>query len=151
MRPHPHAAERVGFAYGRLGNSGTNSPLVILTGYSPLADERYVIDPHSGARIEAAAIRSAMQEVINRKEGVFHVHMHEWPGRPRFSRMDREELPRLIPSFQVVGPKMAHGLFLLSLDDCVAQVWFPGVAEPVNAKASVVGFPMWLGQGGEGW
>jgi len=79
-RPHAFAAERVGFLFGRLGNAQTNDPMVLFTGYSSLDDERYINDPNSGARIDSHAIRGAMQQVINRHEGVFHVHMHEWNG-----------------------------------------------------------------------
>jgi proteasome lid subunit RPN8/RPN11 len=147
-RPHPFAAERVGFLFGRLGNVGTDDPLILMTTYSTLADERYIDDPFSGARIDSQAIRGAMQEVLNRGEGVFHVHSHEWPGRPYFSRLDRQELPRLIPSFQAVGPTQAHGLFLLSQDQCMAEVWMPGAGEPVEAvRITVVGYPMQIVEG----
>ena len=89
-----------------------------------------------------------MQEVLNRGEGVFHVHAHEWPGRPYFSRLDRQELPRLIPSFQAVGPTQAHGLFLLSQDQCMAEVWMPGAGEPVEVvRITVVGYPMQIVEG----
>jgi hypothetical protein len=149
-RPHPFAAERVGFLFARLGNVGADVPLVLFTGYSPLADVRYIDDPHSGARIDSQAIRSAMQQVLDRGEGVFHVHMHKFPGRPRFSPMDRDELPRLVPSFQAVGPGFAHGLFLLSEDACAAEVWLPGSKAPVAAgRINIVGFPMHLIAGGE--
>ena len=47
-RPHPFAAERVGFLFGRLGNVGTDDPLILMTTYSTLADERYIDDPFSG-------------------------------------------------------------------------------------------------------
>jgi hypothetical protein len=149
-RPHPFAAERVGFLFGRLGNVGTDAPLVLLTGYSPLADDRYIDDPPSGARIDSQAIRGAMQQVLDRREGVFHVHMHGLAGRPRFSRMDRAELPRLIPGFRAVGPGLAHGLFLLSEDECAAEVWLPGNEEPVEAaRISIVGYPLQIVEGGE--
>ncbi|MBL8799390.1 MAG: hypothetical protein JNM56_36240 [Planctomycetia bacterium] len=150
LRPHPFAAERVGFLFARLGNVGTAAPLVCFTAYRPLADERYIDDPHSGARIDSQAIRAAMQQVIDRGEGAFHMHMHAWPGKPHFSPMDRNELPRLIPSFQAVGPGCAHGLLLLSHDACAAEVWLPGSKRSVEAaRISVVGFPMQLIPGGE--
>lgn len=142
---HPFAGERVGFLFGRLGNVGTASPIILFTGYTGLADDRYIDDPLSGARIDGQAIRSAMQKVIDRREGVFHVHMHEWPGKPNFSRMDHEELPRLIPSFQAVGPNFAQGLFLLSQDQCSAAVWLPNRQAPVEAtRIGIVGYPLEL-------
>lgn len=146
-RPHPFAAERVGFMFAKLGNAGTDNPLVLFTDYSALADERYINDPYSGARIDGTAIRGAMQEVLDRRQGVFHVHIHEFPGRPHFSRMDREELPQLIPSFQAVGRTLPHGLFLMSEDECVAQVWMPAAKWPVAARTSIVGYPMQIIEG----
>jgi len=149
-RPHDFAAERVGFLFGRLGNVETDEPLLLFTCYSSLDDERYINDPNSGARIDSQAIRGAMQQVTNRHEGVFHVHMHEWAGKPHFSRMDRDELPRLVPSFRVVGPNFAHGLFLMSNDECAAEVWMPGRAEPVEAVGiTIVGYPMHMIEGGQ--
>jgi len=143
LRPHRFAAERIGFLFARLGNIKSGTPLVLFTGYSPLADDRYINDPYSGARIDSQAIRSAMQQVLNRKEGVFHVHMHEWAGKPYFSPMDRTELPRLIPSFQAVGPPFAHGLLLLSNDDITGEVWLPGDTQPAEAeRISIVGHPL---------
>jgi hypothetical protein len=147
-RPHPFAAERVGFMFAKLGNAATNDPLVLFTDYSSLADDRYINDPYSGARIDGAAIRGAMQEVIDRRQGVFHVHIHEFPGRPWFSWMDREELPRLIPSFQAVGPAYPHGLFLMSEDECTAEVWMPGSKQPIEpAQITLVGYPMQIFDG----
>ena len=64
--------------------------------------------------------------------------------------MDRDELPRLVPSFQVVGPKFAHGLFLMSKDECAAEVWMPGQAGPVEACGiTIVGYPMHMIEGRE--
>ena len=60
-RPHPFAAERVGLLYGRLCNAGLDTSVVLMTGYEPLADERYKHDPSSGARIDSQAIRIALQ------------------------------------------------------------------------------------------
>lgn len=147
-RPHPFAAERVGFLFSRTSLADTAAPLILFTGYSPLADDRYVDDPFSGARIDSQAIRDAMQQVIDRCEGVFHVHAHEWVGKPHFSCMDQDELPRLIPSFQAVGPSLAHGLFLLSDDECAAEVWLPGNKSHVEAaRITVVGYPLQIFEG----
>jgi hypothetical protein len=149
-RAHRFAAERVGFLYGRLSRAGEDERLILLTGYSALDDDRYIDDPHAGARIDSQAIRGAMQGVLDRREGVFHVHLHEFPGKPHFSWMDRDELPRLIPSFQAVGPSFAHGLFLLSEDKCAAEVWLPGSEKAVEAaRISIVGYPLQLIEGGE--
>ena len=92
-----------------------------------------------------------MQGVLDRGEGAFHVHLHKHHGRPCPSHMDWVELPRLIPSFQAVGPRLAHGLFLLSEDQCTAEVWLPGSFKPVAAtRVGVIGYPLQLiGWGGQ--
>src|SRR5206468_1036634 len=121
----PFAAERVGFLYGRLGNADADAPLVLVTRYEPLADERYVRDPRSGARIDSQAIRCAMQEVLTRRECAFHVHAHEWPGKPWLSRMDTEEIPRVVEGLRNAGPTFAHGMILLHSEEWAAWVWLP--------------------------
>lgn len=91
-----------------------------------------------------------MQGVLDRHEGVFHAHQHKFPDKPHFSRMDRDDLPRLIPSFQAVGPNFAHGLFLLSVDECAAEVWLPGSEKAVEAaRISIVGYPLQIIERGE--
>jgi len=147
-RPHPFAGERVGFLYCRLANAKADHLIILMTAYVPLADERYLPDPTVGARIDSAAIRSAMQGVIDRGEGVFHTHLHPWPGRPTFSLTDRTELPKLVSSFQTVGQSQAHGLFLLSDNEAYADVWLPGHKKPTAAsRINLVGFPMSLIEG----
>jgi hypothetical protein len=137
-RPHAHAAERVGFLYGRLAPGA--APLVVMTRYMPVPDAQYVVDDTVGARINGDAIRAAMQGVLDTGDGVFHTHLHEWPGRPRFSRTDDEELPRLIPAFRAVGRAQATGLFLLSPDSAIADVWLPGTGGPERtSRISIVG------------
>ncbi|MHC5537082.1 hypothetical protein ACYOEI_02460 [Singulisphaera rosea] len=126
-RPHEHAAERIGFLYSRLEPA---QHLVVMTRYVPIPDERYVVDDTVGARIDGDAIRAAMQGVLDTGEGVFHTHLHEGPGIPWFSRKDDEELPRLIPAFRAVGRTQATGLFLLSPDSAIADVWVPGAQGP---------------------
>jgi hypothetical protein len=140
-RQHPFAAERVGLAYGRLANAKTDWPLILFTRYVPLDDDRYLQDPSVGARIDGEAIRSAMQGILTRDEGCFHVHLHQWPGRPMLSLTDRAELPRVALSFCNVAPQHAHGLFLLSDDLASAEVWMPGRREAVTARINLVGFP----------
>jgi len=142
LRPHRFAAERVGFLFGRLASTGAESSLVLMTGYEPVADEYYVEDARSGARINTHAIRGAMQGVLDRGQGGFHVHLHHWPGRPTLSRMDAEEIPKVVTGLQRVGPTLAHGLVLLHDEECAAWVWLPDNVTVVQATSvSVVGFP----------
>lgn len=140
-RPHAHAGERVGFLYGRL--AATSEPTILMTRYTPVPDEQYIDDPRVGARINGDAIRAAMQGVLDSGDGVFHTHLHEWPGRPGFSRTDAKELPKLVPAFQAVGRSQASGLFLLSPDSAIADVWLPGTQRPLRVlRISIIGCPL---------
>ncbi len=142
-RPHEFAYERVGFVSAKLGNRGTDESLVLSTNYYAVADENYIDDPHSGARINSVAIREAMQLVLDTDDGLFHIHCHSHRGMPGFSSMDLEETPRIVSSLRVVGPDQAHGMLLFSNDHCIAHVWVPASTEPVVADGvTIVGYPM---------
>jgi hypothetical protein len=142
-RRHEFTFERVGFVSGKLGNRGSDELLVLATNYHPVADKNYIDDPGSGARINSAAIREAMQLVLDTGEGLFHVHWHAHRGKPGFSSMDLKETPGIVSGLRVVGPDQAHGMVLLSNDHCIAHVWKPGSAEPVVAdRVTIVGYPM---------
>lgn len=144
-RRHEFAHERVGFLSTQMGNRNGDQPLVLTTDYHPVPDDQYIDDPYSGARINAAAIREAMQRVLDTGQGAFHVHWHAHRGRPGFSSMDLEETPRIVSSLRVAGPMQAHGMILLSNDHCIAHVWLPGTTEPIVAdRVTVVGYPLEL-------
>ncbi len=139
-RLHPFAAERIGFLYGRLVDAG--GPLILMTDYEPVDDIHYIDDPRSGARIDSQAIRVAMQGVLDRGQGAFHLHMHHWHGRPVMSRMDAAEIPGLVTGLRRVGPTHANGMVLLHDVEVAAWVWLPGSENAVEAESvSVVGFP----------
>lgn len=145
VRPHSFAAERVGFARARLGTGEGDNRLVLLTGYTPVADTNYIDDPKSGARIDATAIREAMQTILEEEVGLFHVHLHDFPGVPGLGRMDQREIPELIKTFRATGPKYPHGILLLSSDSLSSWVWLPGKSEAaVPARTTVVGMPLYV-------
>jgi hypothetical protein len=144
-RPHAFAAERVGFLFGRLADAGATSRLVLITGYEPVADDRYIDDPRSGARIDGGAIRNAMQGVLDRSQGGFHVHMHRWPGHPCLSQMDVEEIPAVVTALRRVRPTLAHGIVLLHSDEIAAWVWLPESHGFLKADSvTTVGAPLRL-------
>jgi len=128
---HPFAAERVGFLFARVGNQSEQEKLILPAMYSPVQDHQYIDDPKVGACIDSSAIRSAMQTALASGVSVFHVHMHEHKGRPRFSRVDLANYPGFIGAMRNVAPNVAHGALLLSEDSCDALVWLPGIAQPV--------------------
>lgn len=145
-RPHPFAAERVGFAFGRLGTLADEGKLILLTRYQSIPDEQYIEDETVGARIGSEAMTWAMQAVYHgrsSREGIFHVHVHPHAGRTGMSRTDAREIPKLMPGFQSVGREAAHGIVILSRDHGAGWVWLPGRKEGVAANViSVIGKPL---------
>lgn len=142
-RRHEFAFERVGFVSAKLGNRHSDEPVVLFTNHYPVADDHYIDDPLAGARINSDAIRQAMQLVLDTGIGLFHVHCHAHRGRPGFSPMDLDETPRVVSSLRVANPNEAHGMLLLSKDECVADVWMPGSNEPVSEnRITIVGYPL---------
>ena len=142
-RPHVFAAERVGFLFVRTGLMEPDNVLLLGHDYQALADERYIDDPDAGARIDSTAIREALQGVLNGQGGAFHVHLHDHSGKPRYSRMDTTEQPKLIASFQAVSSTLPHGTLVLSRNNAIASVWLPGTSQPISVKKiSTVGAPM---------
>jgi hypothetical protein len=146
MKPHPFAAERVGFVFGRLGSLSDGGRLVLLTRYRSIPDEQYVEDHSVGARIGSEALTWAMQAVYHGRpvrEGIFHIHLHGHRGETGMSGTDQREIPRLVPGFQSVGREAGHGIIILSLDHGRGWVWTPGSAEPAEADCvSVIGAPV---------
>jgi hypothetical protein len=142
-RRHPFAAERVGFAFGRMGSLGR---LILLNRYHSIPDDQYVNDPTVGARIGREALTWAMQAVYQgrpTREGIFHVHLHGHKGETRMSGVDSHEIPKLLPGFQSVGRYAAHGIIILSLDHGTGWVWHPGSKEPFHVDSiNTIGVPI---------
>lgn len=142
-RPHPFAAERVGFLSLATGRGEGGEPLVLGLEYRPVAEGHYLEDPHVGVKIGVGAIREAVDRVRLARRGLFHVHLHEHRGAPRFSSTDRREQPRLVDSFRRVGTNVPHGMLVLSDDSASAWVWLPGASIPVRpTMITIVGSPM---------
>jgi hypothetical protein len=144
-RPHAFAAERVGLAKARIGTGEGGDRIILFTGYDAVADDDYIDDAWSGARIDSNAIRKAMTTILQEDVGLFHVHLHDFPGTPALGRMDRREIPELIKTFRATGPHLAHGIFLLSADTFSSWVWLRGQSEPLTPDRSVViGMPLFV-------
>jgi hypothetical protein len=142
-RPHPFAAERVGFFSMATGRLGADDWLLLVNGYASVPDEHYLDDPWAGARIGPAAIRASLQRILDHGCGQLHVHLHDHKGLPGPSGMDAREMPALIRSMSVAGPACAHGALILSLDGAWAEICAPGRLETAQAnQITVVGFPM---------
>jgi hypothetical protein len=151
-RRHPFAAERVGFASGRIATLRDGGQMVLLTRYQSIPDEQYLKDPTVGARIGSEAITKAMQAAYfgrPAREGVFHVHLHGHHGKTGMSRTDQREIPAMIPGFQSVGKQAPHGIVILSLNHGSAWVWLPDNKEPIQAvSVAVIGSPLCVFESG---
>lgn len=146
IRPHPFAAERVGFVFARIGSLADHGKLILLSRYHSIPDEHCIDDPTVGARIGSDAMTWAMQAVYHGRpahEGIFHIHLHGHDGETGMSRTDAREIPRLIPGFQSVGREAAHGIIILSSDHGSGWVWLPGHKDAISAEQiSVIGAPV---------
>lgn len=148
-RRHPFAAERVGFAYTRSARIGAENVLYLFD-YVPVADGDYLDDPTVGARINSAAIRRSMQDVLDRSASCFHVHQHWGRGRPAPSPDDLDGNVPIAQSFVRMSPDRIHGMLILNEDGAYGSAWTGPACTPVDVAAvSVVGFPyrvLWRGQ-----
>lgn len=141
-RPHPFAAERVGFISCGVGKITDIGIVILAQKFHPVANEHYINDLSVGAMMGSAAIRIALQFAYQRQVSMFHVHRHEHYGQPRFSRVDLRESARYIPDFWKVRPNLPHGTIVLSHDSMFGLCWHPGTKTPVPIDTySVVGRP----------
>jgi hypothetical protein len=146
-RPHPFAAERVGFLFTRVGTGPQGTTLLFPVDYMSLQDDQYIDenDPRIGAAINGDAIRSAMQHVLNTEMGALHIHIHtHHRGRPYFSSIDWRALPGIVQSLQNANPQLIHGALLFSQDTVIGALWPPeqDVCNPVIPQVSIVGYPL---------
>jgi hypothetical protein len=142
-RRHLFAAERVGFFICRPA-AVPGGGLVILAGdFHSVADEDYLDDPAAGATMGPDAIRKALQLSYNQTASMFHVHIHEHKGKPRFSGVDKRETGLFVPDFWHVQPELPHGAIVLSKDSAYGMCWMPGGEKPIEITDFVsVGVPI---------
>jgi hypothetical protein len=143
-RPHPLAAERVGFIFTKSSRAGPGQVIVLPTTYTPVDDKHYIDDPTVAVRINSDAIRMAHQRSRDSSHGCLHVHMHPGSSRPWFSRVDLETLQGLSPSLRRMASAAVHGGLVLAGTRASGLVWAPGEARPAEADVSIIGFPMTL-------
>lgn len=138
-RAHPIAAERVGFLFGRSEEVRSGTWLTCATGYDPVDDRRYVENDHFGATIDAEAIRTALQHVLESGDSGFHIHRHDHLGDPWFSEVDLDTIRRLGESFLAVAPNIPHGGLVLSFDAASSQTYVIAGEPTTGGEVSVVG------------
>ncbi len=142
LKPHAFAYERIGFLKCKIANVKDNL-LIMPYKFLEVDDGDYIRDRGVGAKISSHAIRKILQETLDSKDSILHVHIHSFPGKPSLSFTDKESLKTLVPSFQNVLPNKPHGFLLLSDDDVSARVILPnGKKFTVVDKISIVGFPL---------
>ena len=141
-RPHPFAAERLGFIGCKL-SSGREELLVLAHSYLSIPDDWYIDDPAYGCVFGPKAILHAMQFSKTNEASMFHVHLHDHRGLPWFSRTDLKESAKFVPDFWNVSALLPHGTLVLSRDRAAGLCWYPGHKKPHRiAKLSQVGWPM---------
>lgn len=141
-RVHEFAAERVGFLSCRAGRAGSDDLVVLAHAYHRVEDADYIDNPDAGATMGPDAIRKALQLAWRDPLSMFHVHVHEHLGKPRFSRIDSVESARFVPNFWHVRPEMPHGALVFSNDRAYGRCWYPGLNLPIEiAEFSFVGSP----------
>jgi hypothetical protein len=121
-RPHEFAHERVGFMFCHQSPLRSGN-LLLAYNYKPIRDDQYLEDRTVGARFDGSCIREAMQTSLTEGCSVFHVHLHEHEGQPRFSGVDTREMQQIMPCFVNLRPDRVHGALVLSLDSAFARVW----------------------------
>lgn len=140
QRPHPIAAERVGFIYGRVSRHAEGA-VVILNEYCPVDEDGYMDDPTAGATIGSAAIRSALQRTLSARLSTFHVHLHELGWRD-FSPIDTKTIMKLSPSFCAAASDQLHGGIVLTTSSAIAKIWNPTTSKLEISPITFIGNPM---------
>lgn len=124
-RPHPFAAERVGFLTCGVGALPGDGLAIYAAAYHPVPDEDYVEDRRAAAMLGPRAFRNMLQTAYRDPASVFHVHRHDHSGPPFPSRTDETESARFVPDFWKVCPNHPHGIIILSHDSVYGRVWHP--------------------------
>lgn len=141
LRPHPYAAERVGFLFARRGTIDENNLLILASDYLCLPDHLYIDDPSVGARINSEAIRNVFQKVMDTGMSAIHVHSHDFSDHPGFSRTDEKSLSRLIPALHNVNPTIPHGAIVLGRTGIAGTLWLSQNHRKAISQVSVIGYP----------
>jgi molybdopterin/thiamine biosynthesis adenylyltransferase len=143
-RPHKFAAERIGFMLTTCKRFANGSYIIYATDYIPVDDSDYIRDKYVGASISSTAIRKAMQIVLDKNCGCFHIHLHDHKGNPSPSRTDLTGgVPQIIDSFLSVDDSQLHGMAILSADSIYVDIKGKEQKGFVKPKiSSFVGYPM---------
>jgi hypothetical protein len=136
-RPHPFAAERVGFIVARPTRS-KSGVILLASRYVVVPDDGYAEDYSAGAVMNEKTIFGAMQIGYAENASVIHVHLHGGRGRPGFSGIDRRESAKFVPAFLGARPEYPHAAVVLSSDSFVGLCWISGKKKPLPISQFVV-------------
>lgn len=141
-KPHVYAHERVGFLTSGSKMLASGVLIITITGFHSVCDDDYIKDDSVGARINSAAIRKAMQLILDREEGCFHVHLHDHFGMPSPGTTDKKGIPGIVNSFANVSSQ-PHGFIIFSKDSFYVTVKIAGITQLITPQIiSVIGYPM---------
>jgi len=140
-RPHPFAAERLGFFSCRQ-SLHERRPFLLCCAYHSIPDEYYVHDRSCCARINGDAIRSAMGRSFRDQCGELWIHTHGRHGRPVPSPTDRAEGPNVVRSLANAQPASVQGWAVISEEGISGQIrTLDGILHELD-EIAVVGWPM---------
>lgn len=126
---HRFAAERIGFIACKVASLDDDGLILLAKDYYSVEDEDYIDDISVGAMMGPAAIRKALKIAYIEDMCMFHVHMHDHRGIPRFSKIDLMESAKFVPDFWNVRPKLPHGTLVLSHNAASGLCWTPDKKE----------------------
>lgn len=129
--PHPFAAERVGFIGCKVAGLPNDGLILLAKDYWPVTDEDYLKDFSVGAMMGPAAIRKALQVAYTENMSMFHVHLHDHRGMPKFSRTDMSESAKFVPDFWNIRPELPHGTLVFSQNAMNGLCWLPQTKKPL--------------------
>jgi hypothetical protein len=141
-RAHPFAAERVGFVLCRVA-TGTEGWTILAYDHLSIADDSYIDDPRFGAVISSAGFLPPLQAAYEHPICICHAHLHDHPGRTRFSGPDEVESARFMLDFLKVRPDLPHCAVVIGEDHLWGKYWIdPKIRGRVISEFHVVGAPL---------
>jgi hypothetical protein len=142
LRPHPFAAERVGFLVCRFGWAPKGDLLILTASYIAVGEQDYVDNPRFGALLGPSGFSRIFGFAFQNDVGIFHIHVHHHRGRPGFSGIDRAEMAKYVPDFFNVRQRRPHGAIVASLDRLAGCIWMTprSKGKPIS-EFQVIGSP----------
>lgn len=139
-RPHPFAAERLGF-FSMRQSLHPRRPFLLCYDYHTIPDNQYIRDFSCGARINGDAIVAAMNRARRENAGQLWVHTHGRIGQPSGSSTDEYEGPRIVQSLVNAQNKLFQGWAVVSEEGIAGQCKALDGALHQLSELAVIGWP----------